>query len=488
MSFKNYQLAFCAVLLFGFNSYSQKAKEFSVSGKKVSVFSTAKETSLKLSPTETLQFTEDNNPLLEKNVYVFVDPKHSFQSIIGIGGALTDAAAEVFAKLPADKQKEILEAYYSTDKGIGYNLARTNIASCDFSSSSYNYVKENDPELKSFSLAHDEEFKIPLIKKAIEATNGKLTLFASPWSPPAWMKDNNDVLKGGKLLPKYYQPWANYFVKFIKGYEAKGIKIWGITVQNEPMGPQSWESCIFVPTEERDFIKNNLGPTMHKNGLASKKIIAWDQNRDMMYQQASTILNDPEAAKYIWGIGVHWYEAYAYRDSRMQFDNMKRVKESFPNIKLFNTEACNLNYKADQVNDWSLGERYGRSMINDFNSGSVAWTDWNIILDEKGGPNHVGNFLFAPIHANTKTGELVYTNSFYYIGQFSKFIKPGAKRIAVSTSREDFIATGFQNPDGKLVVIVMNDKDVAVPFNLTIETKMAKGTCLPHSISTLVIE
>jgi glucosylceramidase len=488
MYLKNYRLVFCVFLLLIYFGYGQKAKEFNVSGKKVSVFTTAKGTDLKLSPTDTLQFAEDNNPFLEKNVYVFVDTKHSFQSIVGIGGALTDAAAEVFAKMPANKQKEILEAYYSADKGIGYNVARTNIASCDFSSSSYNYVKDNDPELKSFSLAHDEEFKIPLIKKAIEATNDKLTLFASPWSPPAWMKDTNDVLKGGKLLPKYYQSWANYFVKFIKGYEAKGIKIWGITVQNEPMGPQTWESCIFLPSEERDFIKNNLGPTMHKNGFANKKIIAWDQNRDMIYQQASTILNDPEAAKYIWGIGVHWYEAYAYRDSRMQFENMKRVQESFPNMNLFNTEACNLNYKADQVNDWSLGERYGRSMINDFNSGSVAWTDWNIILDEKGGPNHVGNFLFAPIHANTKTGELVYTNSFYYIGQFSKFVKPGAKRIAVSTSREDFIATGFVNPDGKLVVIVMNDKDVAAPFNLAFGNQIAKGTCLPHSISTLVIE
>jgi glucosylceramidase len=468
------------------NVVAQKTKPFNIIGKSVTVYSTAEQTDLKISQAGGLQF-EDFTPLFEKDISVFVDPSKQFQTIIGIGGALTDAAAEVFAKLPKAKQDELIQAYYSADKGICYNLARTNIASCDFSSSSYNYIVENDSLLKTFSIAHDEQFRIPLIKKAMAATGNKLTLFASPWSPPAFMKDNNNVLKGGKLLPQFRQSWANYFVKFIKAYEAKGIPVWGITVQNEPMGPQRWESCIFTPEEERDFIKYYLGPTLHKNGFASKKLMAWDQNRDFIYQQASVILNDKEAAKYVWGIGYHWYEQYAYQGSRQQFENVKRVKEAYPDKQLLFTEGCVLNYKKEKLNDWANGEIYGRSMINDFNCGTVGWTDWNILLDQRGGPNHVNNFLFAPVHADTTTGDLTYTNSFYYIGHLSKFVKPGAKRIAVSCSRENVLATGFLNPDGELVVIVMNETNEPMPFNLTIANKTAKGNAQPHSIHTLVI-
>jgi glucosylceramidase len=215
----------CFFLMVFVVTYSQKATPFLLKGKTVSVFSTAEKTDLRLSLAGTLQFS-DFTPLVEKEISVFVDPSKTFQSLIGIGGALTDAAAEVFAKLPKVKQDELIEAYYSTNKGIGYTLARTNIASCDFSSASYNYVTENDSLLKSFSVAHDEQFRIPLIKKVVTATGNKLTLFASPWSPPSWMKDNNNVLNGGKLLPQFRQSWANYFIKFIKAYEAHGIPVW----------------------------------------------------------------------------------------------------------------------------------------------------------------------------------------------------------------------------------------------------------------------
>jgi len=275
--------------------------------KKVVVYTTADGTDLKLTQTETVPFVQFGQPL-ETQPCVFVDAAKTFQTFIGIGGAITDASAETFAKLPKEKQKEILLKYYDAEKGIGYTLARTNIHSCDFSSGSYTYVDEKDAVLKSFSIAHDMEFRIPLIKQAIAESGGKLTLFASPWSPPAWMKDNNNMLKGGKLLPAYYQSWADYYVKFIKAYEAEGIPVWGISVQNEPMATQTWESCIYSGEEERDFIKNFLGPTLCKAGMKDKKLIAWDHNRDLLYQRASTVLDDPEAAKFVWGIGYQWYE------------------------------------------------------------------------------------------------------------------------------------------------------------------------------------
>jgi len=448
------------------------------------VFTTAKDTTLRLTQTSDISFADFGQPV-ETQVCVFVDPAKTFQTMVGIGGALTDASAEVFAKLSKETQKEFLTAYYDAKKGIVYNFARTNIASCDFSSDTYGYVVDSDSLLTSFSVAHDEKFRIPFLKQAIAAAGGTLPLFVSPWSPPAWMKDNNDVLHGGKLLPQFSQAWANHYVKFIKTYEALGIPVWGLSVQNEPMAKQKWESCNFTAEEERDFIKNYLGPTLQKSGFGDKKLIAWDHNRDLIYQRASTLLSDSVAAKYIWGIGFHWYETWT--GSGMQFENLKRVKEAFPDKNLIFTEGCVEKFSLDRINDWSLGEKYGYSMVNDFNCGTVAWTDWNILLDENGGPNHVGNFCFAPVHADSKTGKLMYTNSYYYIGHFSKFIQPGAKRISCSTNRDKLQSTAFLNPDGKIVVVVLNLSDEKLPFQLSISGKAAPVTSLPHSIITVII-
>ncbi|HYG40002.1 MAG TPA: glycoside hydrolase family 30 protein [Cytophagales bacterium] len=475
-------------LLFANKSFSQKSetpskKQYSVDGKKVAIYTTAKDTDYRLSNTGSLDFKDFGQPK-ETEVCVFVDPTHSFQTHLGIGGSFTDASAETFAKMPKDKQQEILRAYYDKENGIGYTLARTTIHSSDFSSGSYTYVKDNDKELKSFNIDHDREFRIPLIKQAMKAAGGKLTMYVSPWSPPAWMKDNNRMLKGGKLLPEYNEAWANYYVKFINAYEKEGIPIWGLSVQNEPMATQTWESCIFTGEEERDFIKNHLGPTLHKAGMADKKLIAWDHNRDLIYQRASTVLNDPEAAKYVWGIGYHWYETWT--GSGMQFENLRRVAETFPDKNLIFTEGCIEKFKFEGINDWALGERYGHSMVNDFNSGTVAWTDWNILLNEIGGPNHVGNFCYAPIIADTRDGKVHYTNSYYYIGHFSKFIKPGAKRIISSSNRDKLQTTAFQNTDGSIAVVVMNSSDEELPYRLWLDGKAAETKSLPHSIMTLV--
>lgn len=451
--------------------------------KKVTVYTTADSSNLRLTKTQELKFTPLSQPM-ETQICVFVDPAKTFQTYIGIGGALTDAAAETFAKLPADKQKELLLAYFDKQNGIGYTVARTNINSCDFSSDMYTYIKEGDKDLASFNIEHDKKFKIPFIKKAMAAAGGKLTLFASPWSPPAFMKDNNDMLHGGKLKPAFYTSWATYYTKFIKAYQKEGIPIWGITIQNEPMAKQTWESCNYTAEEERDFLKNYLGPIMQKEGLGDKKIIVWDHNRDMIYQRAQTYMNDAAAAKYIWGIGFHWYEPWS--GGQPMYENVKRVYEAYPDKKLFFTEGCAESFNAQRYYDWSLGEKYAGNMINDFNNGMVGFTDWNILLDETGGPNHVGNFCFAPVHGNTKTGELIYTNSYYYIGHFSKFIQPGAKRISSAASRSQLLTTAFKNPDGKVVVIVLNTSAKATNYFLWVNGKAAEAAAPPHSIETLV--
>jgi glucosylceramidase len=476
------------VLLIAFSAFSQQkskiqVKPFATTGKKIMVYTSADSTNLRMSNTDNLTFSELKQPL-ETQICVFVNPNKTFQTFLGIGGAITDASAEVFAKLPANKQQEFLNAYFSKDKGIGYSLIRTNIHSCDFSSDSYTYVQEGDKDLKTFSIDHDKKFRIPMIKKAMETAGGKLNLFVSPWSPPSFMKDNNNMLKGGKLLPGFYQSWANYYVKFINSYQKEGIPVWGLTIQNEPMAKQIWESCIFSAEEERDFLKKYLGPTLKKSGLGDKKIIVWDHNRDLISQRASTILDDTEANKYVWGIGFHWYENWS--GGEPMFDNVGKIHEVYPDKNLLFTEGCVEKFDAKKLQLWANGERYGRSMINDFNNGTVGWTDWNILLDEKGGPNHVGNFCFAPIHGDTKTGELIYTPSYYFIGHFSKFIGNNAKRISSVASRSQLLTTSFLNQDGKIVTIVMNQTNKKITYNLCVGKQATEVSILPHAIQTIV--
>lgn len=298
------------------------------------------------------------------------------------------------------------------------------------------------------------------------------------------MKSNGEMLHGGSLLPEYYDSWALYYTKFIKAYEAEGIPIWGITLQNEPMATQRWESCIYTAEQERDFLKNHLGPTMVREGLHNKKIIVWDHNRDLIAERAHTIFGDPEASKYAWGIGFHWYETWTGSDPN--FNNLNNVTESYPDKKLVFTEGCAERFIDGRYEYWPNAERYGNSMINDFNHGTVGWTDWNILLDETGGPNHVGNLCFAPVHANTRTGELVYTPSYYYIGHFSKFIRPGAKRISTSASRTYIESTSFLNEDGKMVTVVMNSTDEPIEYKLYIGMQALKETIQAHAMQTLV--
>jgi glucosylceramidase len=421
---------------------------------------------------------------VESQICVFVDPSKTFQTFLGIGGAITDASAEVFAKLPKEKQQEFLEAYFNKDKGIGYSLVRTTIHSSDFGSESYTYIQEGDKDLKTFTIDHDKKFRIPLIKRAMETAGGKLTLYASPWSPPAFMKDNNNMLHGGKLLPEFYQSWANYYVKFIEAYQKEGMPIWGLTVQNEPMAVQIWESCVYTAEEERDFVKNYLGPTLEKAKLGDKKIIVWDHNRDLMTQRANVILDDPQANKYVWGVGFHWYENWS--GGEPMFANVGKVHALYPDKSLLFTEGCNEKYDSNKIQLWTNGERYGKSMINDFNNGTVGWTDWNILLDENGGPNHVGNFCFAPIHANTKTGELTYTPSYYFLGHFSKFIQEQAQRISSIASRSQLLTTSFLNKNGKVATIVMNQSDDKITYNLCVGTNATEISILPHAIQTVV--
>lgn len=490
MSFNNIKIISLVLLIASCSNIKEKEVSNSLSSeslkryknKTLQVYTTAKDTELRLTKTSEQVFKKKVQPL-ETEVAIFINPKKTFQKYLGIGGAITDASSEVFATLNETQQNKLLESLYGKD-GIGYNIIRTSIHSSDFGLGSFTYVKEGDADLKTFSIEKDKEKRIPFIKRAIDLIKDDLVFYASPWSPPAFMKSNKNMLQGGKLLPEFRQVWADYYVKFIKAYEEEGIPVWGLTIQNEPMAVQRWESCIYTADEERDFLKNYLGPTLEKEGLGDKKIVVWDHNRDLISERANTIFEDPEASKYAWGIGFHWYETWT--GGLPKYDNLKNINESFPSKNMLFTEGCQEGFDIERLHFWPNAERYGNSMINDFNSGVVGWTDWNILLDERGGPNHVQNFCFAPIHANTKTGELIYTPTYYYIGHFSKFIKPGALRVSTTTSRTTIESTSFQNENGSIVTVVMNKTDQTIGYKLIVGAAETYLEIQPRAMQTII--
>ena len=443
---------------------------------KALVYQTAQNTGDLLSRKDTLMFVDQQ---VDQNKYILIDPKVTYQTFEGFGGAFTESAASNFYRMSAEKQKRILSAYFDPNLGNGYTICRVHMNSCDFSTGNWACDTVNgDVELKHFSIEHDKKQVIPFIKKAKSLIGSNFKLFISPWSPPAWMKTNNTMLNGGKLKPEYREAWAKYFCRFIKEYQNEGLPIWGLTVQNEPAAVQKWESCIYSAEEERDFIRDFLGPQLHKEGLGDKKLMIWDHNRDLLYERAKVVLDDPEAARYVWGVAFHWYVGDF-------FDNVQKVHDAYPDKKLFFTEGCQEG--GPHFGEWNVGERYAHSIVNDLNRWTVGWVDWNLILDSIGGYNHTNNLCSAPIHVFPGQDSICFNNSYYYIGQFSRFIRPGAKRILTSSTSDDLEVTAFINTDNKIAVVVVNRTEKEIHYYLKLNRRSAKTKARPHSIVTFVI-
>ena len=383
-----------------------------------------------------------------------VDKNQIRQSILGFGGAFTEASASIYNELDGDKKSEIIQAYFG-DSGNQYNMGRTHINSCDFSLGNYVLCEEEDRKLVGFSIERDKKMLIPFIKEALNEASSPVLIMASPWSPPPWMKTNNQMNHGGKLKEKFQDTWAEYYCKYIEFYERDGVPIWGISVQNEPEAVQTWDSCIYTGEEERDFIKNFLGPALKRNKYLDKKLVIWDHNRDVMVERSRTVLSDPDAAQYVWGTGFHWYNGD-------HFDEVQKVHDEFPDKELIFTEGCQEG--GPHIGSWDLGERYATSIINDLNRYTVGWIDWNLLLDERGGPNHVGNYCSAPIIVNTKTQELLYQSSYFYLGHFSRFFSRGDKIVECENTTSQLLSLSGINTNDKLTTTIMNKEEDSIPF------------------------
>ena len=439
-----------------------------------------------------------------------INPEKKYQKIEGFGGAFTEASASLLQQLSEKNRQKIIKAYFGKE-GAEYSLTRTHMNSCDFSLSNYAYDMEaDDMQLEHFSIKEDMDDLIPMIKAAQKASEEGFKIISSPWTAPPWMKDNKDW-KGGKLLEKYYDTWALYFSKYMDAYQEQGIDIWGITVENEPLGNgNNWESMIFSPEEMNNFVQNHLGPQLKKTHPGTK-ILGYDQNRgDEMLHWADVMYDKKTGSEYFDGMAIHWY-ASTYDVFPKSLDY---VHQKAPNKLLIQTEACidaevphwkdDVWYWKKEATDWGYDWapedqkylhpkyapvfRYAQDIIGCMNHQVNGWVDWNMVLDKQGGPNWAKNWCIAPVIVDPKADEVYFTPLYYIMAQFSKFVRPGAQRIGFEISNQELQMTAFENPDQSIAIILFNptetSKGLSIKLN-EVETSIEIGA---KTLQTIILK
>ena len=370
------------------------------------------------------------------------DPSKPQQTIIGFGGAFTEAAAHVYASMSPALKRQTIALCFGED-GLRYNLGRTTIGSCDFSLSQYDYARKDD--LSDFSLRHDEKEIIPFLKDAEKSR--PLPLLASSWSPPAEWKTNGSKLQGGRLKKDCYGIYADYLAKYVETMAENGLPIEFLTPQNEPLAAQTWESCLYGPAEEAKLILEL------KKRMPNIKILAYDHNRDKLWDREKDIFRKREVKEAVHGMAYHWYFPGGHEE-------IAKCLASFPDKPLIQTESCvellNLN-RADPAAAIGNPEgmrRYAKDRLEDLRNGSSGFIDWNLLLDLKGGPNHVGNYCEAPLMSDGT--RLLINPSYYAIKHLSRFIDPNSRLIA-SAFPMGIVGAAFLNPDGGLSLVMLNE-------------------------------
>jgi len=436
-------------------------------------------------------------------------PDTRFQTITGFGGSFTEASAYLLNKLSKKNRALILDAYFGSN-GARYSLTRTHINSCDFSLGNYSYAPvKGDKELVHFSIDEDRDDIIPMIKEAMTYSEDGFKIIASPWTAPPWMKDNDNWV-GGKLLPEYNDTWALFFSKYLTAYEKEGIPVWGITVENEPLGNGgNWESMIFSPEEMVDFVNNHLGPKLEADGH-KVKILGYDQNRGKELEDwAKVIYKDEASSKYFDGFAVHWYGS--------TFDwfpgSLNLTHELAPGKYLIQSEACvdaevphwqdDQWYWSEEATDWGWDwapadqkklhpkyvpvYRYARDIIGCMNSWVDGWVDWNMVLDRQGGPNWFKNWCVAPVIVDPAKDEVYFTPLYYTMAHFSKYIRPGAVRIGFENPDPSLMITAAQNPDGTIAVVVLNMNPETKNIKLNLGDRSTEVQISARAIQTIVV-
>lgn len=428
----------------------------------------------------TIAWTQMDNSDTEQKSRVVVDANIRHQEILGFGGAFTEAASMLYGKLPQEKKDEILKLLFGPD-GLHFHLNRVPIGSCDFSVSSYSFNNvSGDVEMKHFDtgVVRDTEWIIPFIKDAMNM-NPSIHLFASPWSPPPWMKqsqagyiaDFNGSAKPNGLNPDYRSAWANYLVAWIRAYANKGIKFWGMTLQNEPLFAAPWEACAYVAETQADFLVNYLGPLM-RNNFPDLNLMIYDHNLDYLLDWVVKVFRFPGAKAFVNAIAAHWYTSDTKLDGAMYLDRLNDTYHAADGRMLLFSESCNCPGVARGSEAWYRAHRYAHSIHTVLYYNWQGWVDWNLMLNEKGGPNHAGNLCDAPIIVSEADNDFYIQPLYYALKHYSKFISPKSVRVKAIMQAQ------FKNPGmpqlitGYSVVLNFCDKSSRQAIERTADDKL----------------
>lgn len=429
-----------------------------------------------------------------------LDRSKTYQTIIGFGGAFTGTVSELLQAMPDALQRTIYRDYYSSEDGIGYRIMRMPIGGCDFDLQpwAYNEFPLNDSTLSNFTELDERDVrKVKQIQSLIEVTkNDDIKFLGAAWSPPKWMKSNNDWTGQSSLLQQYYSTWANYHLKFLQYMAAANIKFWAISTGNEPLNGKfaaffvHFMSLGWTAEEQGKWLNEHLGPILAESNMRDVKLLVGDDQRYTLplWPEKMNAATDNNAMKYAAGIGVHWYW-----DRFIPPMLLDRTHGMFPNHFILTTESC-IGDKPTETHgpllgSWSRAEQYAVYMIQNLNHWSVGWVDWNLVLNEQGGPSYVNNFVDAAIIVNSTTFEEIYKQPIYYvIGHFSKFILPDCERIDASVSCASVHFVAFSCPDQTVTVVLYNKANEALDLMYTDEKggSLIELFLMPKSINTLV--
>lgn len=420
---------------------------------------------------QTIEMTEDIRGIESQVVNIY--PELSYETFEGFGGAVTEAAGYIYSLMNDEQKKKVIETYFSPEK-MNYRLVRVHMDSCDFSLGLYEAMSNSeDTELKSFSFERTEKYILPMLEDAKKTAGENLKLMLTPWSPPAFMKTNGKRTGGGKLKPEYRKLWAEYICRYTREFQNRGFEVQRISIQNEPKAVQTWDSCLFTAEEEKSFLRDFLYPTMKSHGFENIEVFIWDHNKERIYERVRDTV-DEETREMVSGAAFHWY-------SGDHFEGLELVRRLYPELKLIMSESC-LEYSIfDEKNIESVTNKLCHEIIGDLNHGMCAFYDWNLLLDEKGGPNHVGNYCHAPFLYDVEKKKLLPQKTQEQYEMFSHFICPGSVRVQTTKFTEQIDTVAYRTPDGRIVLILLNKGKELEAVNIRLG-KMVGSLLLPAGI------
>lgn len=417
-------------------------------------------------------------PVTATGPAIVVDASRQFQQVIGFGAALTDASAWLMThRLSAAQREALLQDLFGSEPGAGFSFLRVDMGASDFSLRHYSYDDmpsgQSDPALEHFSIDPDRAETIPILKRAL-AINPRLTIMASPWSAPGWMKSTSSMIKG-TLRSEYYDAFAEYFRRFILAYATEGIPVRLISVQNEPhFEPENYPGMRLDPPARARFVGQHLGPLLERSGIATR-ILDWDHNWDEP-QSPLRVLADPTARRFVSGVAWHCYGGDVSAQSV--------VRDSFPDKDVYFTE-CSGGDWAPKFSD-NLVWTTKNLIIGSTRHWARGVLMWNLALDENHGP-HTGGCgdCRGVVTVDSRTGAVTRSEEYYAFAHASRFVTPGAHRIASTSGADSIENVAFHNPDGTIAVVVVNPTASRRRVTVQSRERRAVVTLPPFAVATL---